>query len=65
MAETRSTFVLRLWREAGAPAGEWRGEVLHLQAERTARFADAPALFAFVRAQMATAEDEGRGEESR
>jgi len=54
--ELRVTFILRLWREPEAPAGEWRGEVVHVQAERTERTADVAALFAFIQNELAQME---------
>ena len=50
--EMRVTFILRLWREPDAPAGEWRGEVVHVQAGRTARTGDLAAIFAVIRGEL-------------
>jgi hypothetical protein len=55
-SETRATFILRLSRERSAPAGEWRGEVLHIQAGQTVHAVGARALFDFVCAQLADLE---------
>jgi hypothetical protein len=50
------TFIVRLRRERGTPAGEWRGQVEHVQSARLARFADPGALLAFVWSQLAELE---------
>jgi hypothetical protein len=54
--ELQATFVVRLRREPGTPAGEWRGEVEHVQSASLTRFADRDALLAFVSARLAEAE---------
>ena len=58
MGETdqQATFIVRLRREPGTPAGEWRGEVEHVQSARLARFADHAALSTFVWSQLAELE---------
>lgn len=55
-SELQATFIVRLRRERGTPAGEWRGEVEHVQSGGLARFADHEALSAFVWSQLAEAE---------
>ncbi|MCI0579852.1 MAG: hypothetical protein L0332_05595 [Chloroflexi bacterium] len=55
-SELRATFILRLWRERSAPAGEWRGEVEYVQPAYIARFGDRAALFAFIWSQLAELE---------
>jgi hypothetical protein len=57
-SETRATFILRLSREHSAPAGEWHGEVLHVQTGEVRRTAAAPALFNFVCARLEELERE-------
>ena len=57
MSIRRATFVLRLWREPGAPSGHWQGEVEHLQAGHAARAADEKALFEFIRSELAEMEN--------
>lgn len=54
--ELQATFIVRLRREPGTPAGEWRGEVEHVQSGGLARFADQAALSAFVSSQLAELE---------
>jgi len=54
--DIRATFILRLWRERGAPPGEWRGELTHVQTARLERFGDRAALFAFVETELAALE---------
>jgi hypothetical protein len=59
MAESgglQATFIVRLRRERGTPAGEWRGEAEHVQSARRARFADQEALLAFVWSELAEIE---------
>jgi hypothetical protein len=51
----QATFVVRVRHEPGTPAGEWRGEVEHVQTARQARFADPAGLSAFVCSQLAEA----------
>lgn len=60
-AELQATFIVRLRRERGTPAGEWRGEVEHVQSARLARFADPAALVAFVWAQLPETERQPLG----
>lgn len=55
-SESQATFIVRLRRERGTPAGEWRGEVEHVQSARLGRFADQAALLAFVWSQLAEIE---------
>jgi hypothetical protein len=55
-SELQATFIVRLRRERGTPAGEWRGEVEHVQSGGLARFADQAALLAFVWSQVAEAQ---------
>jgi len=55
-SEPQATFIVRLRRERGTPAGEWRGEVEHVQSARIAYFAEHAALLTFVRAQLAEIE---------
>jgi hypothetical protein len=50
------TFIVRLRRERGTPAGEWRGQVEHVQSARLAHFADQAALLSFVWSQLAEIE---------
>jgi hypothetical protein len=54
--QAQATFIVRLRREPGTLAGEWRGEVEHVQSARLARFADQAVLVAFVWSQLAEAE---------
>jgi hypothetical protein len=54
--ELQATFVVRLRREPGTPAGEWRGEVEHVQSASLTHFADQDALLAFVSSRLAEAE---------
>jgi hypothetical protein len=58
MGETdqQATFIVRLRREPGTPAGEWRGEVEHVQSARLVRFADQAVLSTFVWSQLAEVE---------
>lgn len=56
MPETRATFVVRLWHEGGAPPGEWRGEIEHVQSQRVVRFTERAALFEFIHTQLAEME---------
>lgn len=51
-----ATFIVRLRHEPGTPAGQWRGEIEHVQSSRQARFADQAALSAFVWSQLAELE---------
>ena len=55
-SELQATFIVRLRRERGTPAGEWRGEVEHVQSGRLARFAEQAALLAFLWSQLAEVE---------
>jgi hypothetical protein len=52
----QATFIVRLRRERGTPAGEWRGEVEHVQSARAVRFAEEAALLTFVRSRLAEIE---------
>jgi hypothetical protein len=54
--DLQATFIVRLRRERGTPAGQWRGEVEHVQSARAARFADRTALSTFVWSQLAELE---------
>ena len=54
--EPQATFIVRVRHERGTPAGEWRGEVEHVQTARLVRFADPAGLSAFVWSQLADAE---------
>jgi hypothetical protein len=56
-ADLQATFIVRLRRERGTPAGEWRGEVEHVQSSSRARFADRAALSTFVWSQLADLEE--------
>lgn len=56
--DMRATFILRLWREPEAPAGEWRGELVHVQSRRTERTADVAAIFTVVQAELAHLEQQ-------
>jgi len=56
--ELRATFILRLWRDREAPAGVWRGEVVHGQSGCQARFASQADLLAYIAGQLAQAERE-------
>jgi hypothetical protein len=58
--ELQATFIVRLRRERGTPAGQWRGEVEHVQSARLGRFADQAALLAFVWSQLAEIEPPAR-----
>lgn len=48
-SSTAQTFILRVWLEPGASAGEWRGEVKSVPAGETAYFRTWDALPALVR----------------
>lgn len=54
--ELQATFIVRLRREPGTPAGEWRGEVEHVQSGGLARFADQAALSVFLTSRLAELE---------
>jgi hypothetical protein len=61
-SELQATFIVRLRRERGTPAGEWRGEVEHVQSALVARFAEQATLLTFVRSQLDTLETQAKEE---
>ena len=48
-SSTARTFILRVWREPGAPGDEWRGEVKTVPAGETAYFRTWNGLPALMR----------------
>jgi hypothetical protein len=52
----RATFIVRFWREAGAPPGEWRAEVEQVDPAGRVRLAATEAVFAHLRAALAEME---------
>jgi hypothetical protein len=45
-----ASFFVRLWLEVNAKAGQWRGQVRHVQSGETAYFVDAQDLLSFLAA---------------
>jgi hypothetical protein len=42
-------FVVRMWREGGAPPNTWRGSIEHVGTQRRQYFADLSEVLDFIR----------------
>ncbi|MBV8531684.1 MAG: hypothetical protein JO104_10235 [Candidatus Eremiobacteraeota bacterium] len=59
MQRREHCFIVRLWRESGAPDGDWRGSVDHVGSQERRYFAALDALEALIAERIGGMNEEG------